>query len=506
MLQTTDIYKQLAAADDSYKVSKFVIDGVEYDWGVVRSCSRRRHLFSSTKLSFGGCYSSNIELSFVGGLDAVIARNAEVKILTKLVSFDGTLESEWVPQGTYYISKRVHKYPLTSLTCYDAFMKTGVVYAPQQGDIGDWPRKMPAVAKEIFDRIGIAIDSRTQIRDYDVEFPNDMTEREILGYIAAAHGANWVMTPLNEAYMVPYGVFGDTIDLGNSPKTIEPSLESSPIAKVVMYHEENGEDAYVAGESDDESATVYTMCPWSTQQMCDDILSVVKGSIYRPYSCSLAPVDISAEIGDNVVIGGVTYLLANQDTTFSASMLSNLEAPCEQTTENEFDYMSPSQVQAYRERKRVDTTIERNTDNILLAVKAVEDNLGGSLGGLEDQVAYDSDRITELEKSSEFTVTKDEVSIIISTALSDGVDSVKTKTGFTFDDEGMTISKSGTQMTTQVTENGMYVRRRDTNMLTATAEGVTATNLSADTYLIIGGKARLEKYGTNRIGCFWIGG
>lgn len=503
MLQTSDIYKQLLAEEGSIRVTKAIVNGVEYSSGI-RVCNRQRSLFSGSTLSFGGCYSSSIELSFLCSTDVVIPKNAEVRLETKLVSFDRSKESEWIPQGTYYISKRSGRGVLLTLTCYDAIMKTGVIFVPQEGDIGDWPRKMPVVAKQIFDRIGVEIDPRTEILDYDVEFPNDLTEREILGYIAAAHGANWIMTLEDKAWMVPYGVPQDTIDLENSVSSIEPSLPFNPISKVVMYYEDNSEDAYVAGDSD--SQVVYAMCPWATQEMVDQILSRIKGNIYRPYQVQNAPVDPSAELGDTVVVGGQSYLLITQDTTFSSIMLSNLEAPCDQAPEEEFDYMSPSQVQAYREKKRVDTTIERNTDNILLAVKAVEDNLGGSLDGLENQVSSDSDRITELEKSSEFTVTKDEVSIIISTALSDGVDSVRTKTGFTFDDEGMTVSKSGTQMTTQVTENGVYVRRRDTNMLTATAEGVTATNLSADTYLIIGGKARLEKYGTNRIGCFWIGG
>lgn len=43
-------------------------------------------------------------------------------------------------------------------------------------------------------------------------------------------------------------------------------------------------------------------------------------------------------------------------------------------------------------------------------------------------------------------------------------------------------------------------------MLSATGNGVNATNLHAKTYLIIGGRSRFENYGTNRTGCFWIGG
>lgn len=46
------------------------------------------------------------------------------------------------------------------------------------------------------------------------------------------------------------------------------------------------------------------------------------------------------------------------------------------------------------------------------------------------------------------------------------------------------------------------------SMLTATAEGVNATNLEASTYLIINGRSRFQNYEngeSNRTACFWIG-
>lgn len=86
------------------------------------------------------------------------------------------------------------------------------------------------------------------------------------------------------------------------------------------------------------------------------------------------------------------------------------------------------------------------------------------------------------------------------------MDSVTTKTGFTFDDEGLTVSKTGSEMTTQVTEDGMTVSRSGTQVLVVDNQGVEATNLHAKTFLILAGKARLEPYGADRMGCFWIGG
>lgn len=86
------------------------------------------------------------------------------------------------------------------------------------------------------------------------------------------------------------------------------------------------------------------------------------------------------------------------------------------------------------------------------------------------------------------------------------VNGVKTTTGYTFDDEGMTVSKDGSGLTTKITEDGMQVLQSNEAVLTANHSGVDGHRLHASTYLIVGGRSRFEDYGTNRTGCFWVGG
>ena len=81
-----------------------------------------------------------------------------------------------------------------------------------------------------------------------------------------------------------------------------------------------------------------------------------------------------------------------------------------------------------------------------------------------------------------------------------------TSTGYTFDDDGLTVEKSGSEMKTQITENGMTVFQNDAAVLTANNNGVDAKNLHATTYLIVGKNSRFEDFGESRTGCFWIGG
>ena len=107
-------------------------------------------------------------------------------------------------------------------------------------------------------------------------------------------------------------------------------------------------------------------------------------------------------------------------------------------------------------------------------------------------------------------MTSEDVKLEIKSELSNGVDKVVTATGFTFNEEGLTIAKTGSEMTTNIDEDGMSVYRDNQEVLTADNQGVIAYNLKAKTYLIVGENSRFEDFtstsGEKRTGCFWIGG
>ena len=104
--------------------------------------------------------------------------------------------------------------------------------------------------------------------------------------------------------------------------------------------------------------------------------------------------------------------------------------------------------------------------------------------------------------------TAQNLKISVSAVLEDGVEKVCTKTGYTFDEDGLTISKDGSEMENVLDETGMYVYRNGQRILQANNEGVIAVDVSVENYLVIGDHARFEDYsnGTDaaRTACFWI--
>lgn len=144
------------------------------------------------------------------------------------------------------------------------------------------------------------------------------------------------------------------------------------------------------------------------------------------------------------------------------------------------------------------SALEINTESISASVSKVETNVSESIDGING----DMQKLTE---KVEATMTSDEVKLEIKSELDNGVTKVETNTGFTFNDEGLTVEKANSEMRTQITEDGMTVFKNDEAVLTANNIGVDALNLHATTYLIVGTNSRFEDYGDSRTGCFWIG-
>ena len=165
------------------------------------------------------------------------------------------------------------------------------------------------------------------------------------------------------------------------------------------------------------------------------------------------------------------------------------------------------------------STLEVRADGISADVTSMETTLGSELSStnstieelkqsLNSSVEDINNSIVTLSTQVGAQMTDEHIQFQVKTALSNGVDSVSTTTGYTFDNEGLTIAKTGSEMTTQITEDGMTVYRGTEGVLIANNEGVHAEDLRATTYLIIGDRSRFENFerdGSIRTGCFWIG-
>lgn len=149
--------------------------------------------------------------------------------------------------------------------------------------------------------------------------------------------------------------------------------------------------------------------------------------------------------------------------------------------------------------------ISSSVSTIVNTQADLSDTIVGIQNGISEQNESNAKQFDTLTKKVNATMTSEDVQLAISTELAKGTDKVTTTTGFTFNEDGLTISKSDSEMSTNIDEDGMSIFKGSEEVLTADNTGVNAQNLHATTYLIIGTNSRFEDYGSNRTGCFWIG-
>ena len=156
--------------------------------------------------------------------------------------------------------------------------------------------------------------------------------------------------------------------------------------------------------------------------------------------------------------------------------------------------------------------LQVNTQGITSSVSTIvntqtdlSDTIVDIQNGISQQNVSNAKQFETLTKKVNATMTSTDVQLAISTEIAKGTDKVTTSTGFTFNEDGLTINKSDSEMRTNIDEDGMSIFKGSEEVLTANNTGVDAQNLHATTYLIIGTNSRFEDYGSDRTGCFWIG-
>ena len=225
----------------------------------------------------------------------------------------------------------------------------------------------------------------------------------------------------------------------------------------------------------------------------------VAGTTITPFVCDEWMGNYLLEIGDKIALqqdNGAVIIAYYLDAvvTFDGT-LSDTTKWTYDKTDNETATNPTSLGDALN---RTFARVDKQKGEIELVARKADGN-NTALGALADDLAG-------LSREVGLKLNADNVSIAIQQELQQGVERVVTKTGFTFDDEGLHIEKSDSEMTSTLDEEGLTVKRAGTEVLAAKKDGVEASNISVRQDLAIGGRSRFENYQNNRTGCFWIGG
>lgn len=186
--------------------------------------------------------------------------------------------AEWLPLGEFYIDERKQVSDVWTYSCYGKLVFADVPYISSL----TYPATMEDIWDEICTRLGYTYEGIT-FEPYTVPVaPTGFTMRQIMGYIAGAHGAS-VYEGLDGVIRWKKYTANDTPVFEMTMSDYIRVAQTNPIktyTRVVVYYEDY-ELEYEAGEGD-ENHTLYVENPFASQKMANALLAQLNGFSYMP--------------------------------------------------------------------------------------------------------------------------------------------------------------------------------------------------------------------------------
>lgn len=205
MHSVSNLYLSLLADKNHRVETKLSIAGVEYSQADIVKDSLRVYGGLYSTFGIGNCCARQIEFEIMP--KGEIARQAEIKVFARLAS--GEQVSEWIPKGVFYFATRKtdRKTGVLSVHGYDSMLKAEQTWLDSIYDAETWPMPVWTAVNDIAARMGVAVDSRTQLNtafpvQYPVDSDGDMTMREALSRVAVANAGNWTITDEGKLLLV----------------------------------------------------------------------------------------------------------------------------------------------------------------------------------------------------------------------------------------------------------------------------------------------------------------
>lgn len=383
--RTSELWDKIFRMRGTIRQYQFDIAGTIYGPESEVSHSVSNGLYE--EFGIGNASSANLTISFYAD---DVPRSAVIRRYIRLKNEDAGLVSEWIPKGVFYTNRRTEDDGLWTIDAFDALRRAERLWVPL-GDESSFPMPMPDVVNELAAIMEIELDPRTRINPaYSIqEYPYDdnYTIRDVLRFIAAAHGGNWTVTDEGKLFLVPlfsapqetgYLVteYGSAITLGgvrlivdkNHTKQsaaaegcfaqyyagldltgLQKNSIQRPVTKVTLAGAADGD----LSAGDDTGMEISAECPYATSDMVNAILGDVYGCMYWMYSADDVNVDPAMELGDGITLGGIYSVIARVED--DGCGWPSLSQPGKTELEDEYPYESPEK----RKRKELEEKVDK---------------------------------------------------------------------------------------------------------------------------------------------------
>lgn len=351
----------------------------------------------------GNACSGQLDLSLRKVNPGDIPRMAKVELEYRLTN--STLQSAWIPKGTFWINTREED-PLTNtvtLHCVDAMMFGEQDFIPKDSDLPTWnDETMRTVANMCVQKINVVFDNPNDIQNtapYILNAPPvGYTVRQVLSGIAAAHGGNFIITPQNHLRFIPLIPTDTEVDIQTNVSNFTLSKKYEAFGQVVFNFESDDGSTVSALYPDvdkPDGPVIETKMLGMTNSgyattIAQNVYNTIKTYLYSPYKASDAILDPAMELGDGLTINGLYTVIAVLDETCDGLYSANIEAPSYEETDYEFVYQTKSD-------KNLERKLAKSTASMKIGIDSITQMVTGLAKPWISNTSYTVGEIVEHE-------------------------------------------------------------------------------------------------------------
>lgn len=444
---------------------------------------------------------------------------------------------EYVPLGEFWVLENVKRLSTIPIICFDSMSRANRLF-----DFSSlvFPTDCSTILSEVVKQCNFVVSdslvSEVAQLNYSVGslLTNDPTCRDILAGLGVMLCKNLrfdrrgVLESFWYSQSDAVDFDGSVINLGATSRVNRvgnSSYGDNQVTITGVYLEDAYGNTFSAG-TDEFPVELPTSPILQGSDMCQPILeaalSTLQAVAHRPASISYSG-DPAVQAGDLLVHRDTSVgdlVLPVMRLIYKFAGIGTLESlgvdSATQHQESATDRrLKKAFLKSSQDRSELETKIDQTEREVLIqaseqfASKSDLAELSVSTEGIASRVSHQEYTIVGIQTDlNSMQATSTELTLQFQQIVDNGVDKVTTSTGFTFDQDGLRIQKSGEEIENKLDHTGMYVTRSGETILQANNEGVVATDVTVRNYLMVGSHARFEDYnnGTDRArtACFWI--
>ena len=413
---------------------------------------------------------------------------------------------------------------------FDAVSKLDKDLTEWLASLDEWPYTVSHLSKLVCEQCGLTLINSSGLNadSWVYQFTAEaVTGRHLLQWASQTMGCfcratpegnieyAWY-TPNDQVSISPTGQNGDVYFFQNQLSLSD--YQVYPVEKVQLRMSSEDVGTVFPNEEGEKNTYIIENNPMLIAHNADSLTGVAETLFDRLSAVTYTPFKVQIPTTPAISAGDILKITDAYGKSYSVYVMKKTSNGQRDTLEGTGSYKRGSTTAvnnlSYRALSGKVLNLRTDVDGIKAENKDTQGRLTSfelDLTGIRTQVSQQQAQ-TEgvLQKLTAVEQNSQGLTVQVQSILDNGVDKIKTGMGYTFNDDGLKISREGSEIENKLDHTGMYVSRRGENVLQATADGVKAVDITVKNYLVVGSHARFEDYkdttSRNRTACFYLEG